>query len=171
MANDAEIAAAVQSLVVRQGRIVVNHPDATRWLAYTFIETDRASWSSFREVGLYQITAEAIKAATQLGYIGETDLWGTDKTLWEKLCAADHPHIRQRISLISPGTRFTWDDQHPAFRVTTKVRSIDPPIAGDNGVTTLSRMNPVFEHYRKEYLAGKQGPWPMGIVFAPGVPA
>lgn len=62
-------------------------------------------------------------------------------------------------------------DVHPAFRATTKVRSINPPIADDHGVTTLPRIDPVFEQYRKEYLAGKQGSWPMGIVLAPGVPA
>lgn len=167
LANGKERSAAVESLVVKDGKIAVNNPDMARWIAYTFIETDRASWSSFREVGLYQLTAEAIKTASQFGFINESDLWGTDKTLWEKLCAADHPDVRRLINLITPGTRFTWNEECPAFRVTTKVRSIDPSVANGNVVTPLSELDPVFERYRKEYLAGKQGHWPMGIVNAP----
>lgn len=171
LANPKEISLVVKSLVVKDGKIAVNNPDAARWIAYTFIETDRASWSSFREVGLYQLTAEAIKAATQFGFICEADLWGTDKTLWDKLCAADHPGVRGLMNLITPGTRFTWDEVRPAFRVATKLRSIDPPVANGNVVTPLSELDPVFGRYRKEYLAGKQGHWPMGIVSAPGIPA
>ena len=94
LANGKERSAAVESLVVKDGKIAVNNPDMARWIAYTFIETDRASWSSFREVGLYQLTAEAIKTASQFGFIKEADLWGTDKTLWEKLCATDHPRCQ-----------------------------------------------------------------------------
>lgn len=167
LANGKERSAAVESLVVKDGKIAVNNPDMARWIAYTFIETDRASWSSFREVGLYQLTAEAIKTASQFGFINEADLWGADKTLWEKLCATDHPDVRRLINLITPGTRFTWNEECPTFRVTTKVRSIDPSVANGNVVTPLSELDPVFGRYRKEYLAGKQGHWPMGIVNAP----
>lgn len=171
LANPKEISSAVESLVVKDGKIAVSNPDAARWIAYTFIETDRVSWSSFREVGLYQLTAEAIKAATQFGFIDEADLWGTDKTLWDKLCAADHPGVRGLTNLITPGTRFTWDEVRPAFRVATKVRSIDPLVANGNVVMPLSELDPVFGRYLREYLAGKQGHWPMGIVSAPGIPA
>ena len=169
LANGTEITAAVESLMVMDGRIAVNNAEAARWLGYTFIEADRASWSSFREVGLYQLTANAIKVATQFKFIEEADLWGTDQTLWDKLCSADHPSVRALINLITPGTRFTWDDDHPAFRIVTKVRSIDPPVVNGKAVTPLSVIDPAFGRYRHEYLAGKQGHWPMGVVHAPGV--
>lgn len=169
LACDAEIRAAVESLTVKDGRIAVNNLDAARWLAYTFIETDRTSWSSFREVGLYQLTAEAIKASIRNGCIGEQDLWGTDSVLWKKLCSADHDEIRSLVSLITPGTRFTWDEQHPAFRVATKVRSIDPPVVDGADATALSALDPVYGRYRNEYLAAKQGRWPMGVVSPPRI--
>jgi len=169
LAHEDEIQTAVKSLVVKAGKIVVDNPKAARWIAYTYIEADHASWSNFREVGLYQLTAEAIKAANKFGFIGEADLWGSDKNLWDKLCAADHPDIRALISLITPGTRFTWDAERPAFHVATKVRSIDPPVVDGHGVTPLSGLDPVFGRYREEYLAGKQGYWPIGIVNAPGL--
>lgn len=171
LANSGEIQLALESLEVAEGRIAVNDINAARWLAYTFIETDRLSWSSFREVGLYQLTAEAIKTASRYGLIAETDLWGSDDALWKKLESADHSEVRRWVELITPGTRFTWSQEQPVFSVSTKVRSIDPPVAGGNSVTPLSDLDPDFARYRNEYLSSKKGPWPMGIVNAHGIMA
>jgi len=164
LATRGEIRASLECLKVVDQRIAIDDADAARWLAYTFIEADRASWSSFREVGLYQLTAEAIKAADRRGFIEEADLWGSDEALWRKLQSADHPEIVSLVKLISPGTRFFWSEEHPVFRVATKVRSIDPPVSNGNSVTPLSALDPAFARYRDEYLASKQGQWPMAIV-------
>jgi len=166
LASGDEIRMAVESLEVIDGRIVVKNIDTARWMAYTFIETDRASWSSFREVGLYQLTAEAIKIATKLGVLEESDIWSTDDVLWEKLCSANHPDIKQYVKLITPGTRFTWDDENPVFRVATKIRSIDPPVSNGNEVEFLSDLDIKFGRYRQKYMSEKQGLWPMGVVSA-----
>jgi len=166
LARNDEIRAAVESLEVRDGRIVVNHQDAARWMAYTFIETDRASWSNFREVGLYQLTAEAIKIALKLGIVNDDDIWSSDDILWDKLSTAKHPDIMKYTDLITPGTRFTWDDKNPVFRVTTKIRSIDPPVTTQHGVKLLSDLDTTFKRYRQKYISGKQGLWPMGVVGA-----
>ena len=171
LANDDEIQAVLESLEVVGGRITVNDTTAARWLAYTFIEADRASWSSFREVGLYQLTAEAINAANRYGLIGEGDLWGSDEALWRKLASADHPEVRHWVKLITPGTRFIWSEEPPTFSVSAKVRSIDPPVTDGNSVTPLSVIDPAFAQYRDEYLNSKQGQWPMGVVTAPEVMA
>jgi hypothetical protein len=171
LANSAEVRAALESLEVMEGRIVIRDADAARWLAYTFIEADRARWSSFREVGLYQLTAKAIKVANQCGFLGEADLWGSDKALWEKLQSADHPEVRGLVNLITPETRFTWNEKCPAFRVDTKVQSIDPPVAKGRSVATLSTLDPAFCRYRNEYLAGTQGQWSLSVVNAPGIMA
>lgn len=167
LAYGEEIRSALSALEVHEGRMVVNDPAVARWLAYTFIETDRASWSNFREVGLYQLTAEAIKAADRLGLIEEADIWGTDAALWKKLCAAEHPEVRNLVRQITPGTRFTWNEERPVFEVSTKVRSIDPPVFDGSSVMPLSALDPDFARHRNAYLAGKSGKWPMGIVCAP----
>lgn len=169
LANGAEVRAALDSLEVVERRIVISDPDTARWLAYSFIEADRASWSNFREVGLYQLTAEAIKIATQSGLIGEADLWVSDEALWGKLRSASHPEVKALVGRISPGTRFTWDEYRPAFRVATKIRSIDPPVANGRSAVPLSSLDPAFCQYRNEYLAGKHGKWPMGVIHAPGI--
>lgn len=166
LASGDEIRAALESLEVRDEIIVVKNTDAARWMAYTFIEADRVSWSSFREVGLYQLTAEAIKIALKLRVVDESDIWNTDNTLWKKLRSAEHPDIKRYVSLITPGTRFTWDDENPVFRIATKIRSIDPPVSSGNDVKPLSHLDTAFSRYRQEYMSEKQGQWPMGVVSA-----
>lgn len=167
LANREEIRAALKSLKVVGGQIAVDDVGAARWLAYTFIEADRASWSSFREVGLYQVTAEAIKAADRAGLITEDDLWGSDEALWGKLQSASHPEVKGLVELITPGTRFAWSEEQPSFRIETKVRSIDPLVVTGSSVTQLSALDTAFSRYRNEYLASKKGRWPMGIVSTP----
>jgi len=171
LSNYQEIQKAIDSLDVVEGQIVVNDTEVARWLAYTFIETDRTSWSNFREVGLYQLTAEAIKAAKQCGVLEETDIWGTDENLWNKLKSSNLPDVRCWTDLITPGTRFTWDNDQPVFNVSTKVRSIDPPVADGKSVALYSELDSAFAKYRNDYLSSKQGLWPMGIVKAPGAMA
>lgn len=167
LASRQEIQTALASLATRDGKIVVKNQAAACWLAYTFIEADRASWSSFREVGLYQLAADAIKAARQAGLIEESDIWGTDAALWNKLNSADEHNIRTLMTRLSPATRFVWDEANPDFRVTTKVRSIDPPVIEGNSVQALSVLDPMFAQSRQTYLGSKQGLWPMRVVPAP----
>ncbi len=167
LATGADIRAALEALAVRDGRIVVADADTARWLAYTFIEVDRASWSSVREVGLYQLAAEAIKAAVRTGAVSETDYWGSDETLWSRLRAAEHPEVRQWLELLCPGTRFVADSAHPHFRVSPKVRSIDPPVLANGIVSPLSALDPAFAAYRAGYLAAKRGELAMAVVGAP----
>jgi hypothetical protein len=62
---------------------------AARWLADIYIAGDDASWANFREVGLYELTARAIKSAFWLGVFAEDDdWWGTDATAWARLNAS-----------------------------------------------------------------------------------
>jgi hypothetical protein len=169
LANIAEVCTALESLEVVELKIVVRDADAARWLAYTFIEADRARWSNFREVGLYQLTAKAIKVANQFGFLGEADLWGSDEALWEKLQSADHPEVRDLVNFINPGTRFAWNDKCPSFSVATMARSIDPLVTDGVSVAPLSTLDPAFCQYRNEYLAGMQGQWLLSVVDAPGI--
>ena len=167
LATHDEIYNALGALEIADGQIVVNNSDTAKWLAYTYIETDRASWSNFREVGLYQVTAEAIKSGRRHGLIKESDIWESDEDLWCKLQAIDHPEVRHWVKLISPGTRFIRDENKPDFTVSTKVRTIDPPVRSGKSICPLSEIDPAFRQFREDYIAGKKGPWPMRIVSSP----
>jgi uncharacterized protein len=155
---------ALDHLSVHDGRIGVDDLEAARWLAYTFIAADKASWANFREVGLYEVTARAIKTALQIGAITTEDFWGTDEQLWRRLHAIDHAGVQEQLALISPATRFEWDAVNPSFRVSTKLRTIDPDVLTKDRFLPLSTFDAGFAHYRAEYLRSNSGKWPMRVL-------
>ena len=59
-----QIGHALDHLIVHDGRIGVDEIEVARWLAYTFIAADKASWANFREVGLYEVTAPRDQSGT-----------------------------------------------------------------------------------------------------------
>ena len=155
---------ALDHLVVHDGRIGVDEIEVARWLAHTYIAADRASWANFREVGLYEVTARAIKAAMQIGAISEDDFWGTDEQLWRKLHAIDYAEIQEQLALISPATRFEWDEVNPTFRVSTKLRTVDPDVLVGGRFQPLSTLDLDFARYRAEYVRSNSGQWPMRVL-------
>jgi len=159
-----QIRTALDHLIIFDGRIGVNDLEIARWLAYTFITADKASWANFREVGLYEVTARSIKAAMQIGAISEDDFWGTDDQLWRKLHAIDDAEVQQQLRLVSPATRFEWDEANPTFHVSTKLRTIDPDVLIGDGFQPLSVLDDNFARYRADYLRGNSGKWPMRVI-------
>lgn len=159
-----EITAVLTHLVVADGRIVTDDIETARWLGYTFIQADDASWANFREVGLYELAARAIRRALEIGVLTEADIWGTDLPAWEKLHASDDAILRGWLDYVTPATRFEWDEDHPTFRVSTKLRAIDPDVVVGGRVRPLSAVDPAFAAHRTDYLTRKTGKWPMRVV-------
>jgi hypothetical protein len=164
LASPEQIQFALDHLIAQDGRIVVDSLPAARWLGDTFIAADDASWSNFREVGLYELTAQVIRMGLELGVLSEAELWSTDAHAWERLKASPNPELQAQIRLVSPNTRFVWDEDQPTFRLSTKVRTIDPPVLLNGHVAPLSELDTDFADRRLAYLARKQGKWPMRVI-------
>jgi HD superfamily phosphohydrolase len=164
LASAIEVAQALGHLVVYQGRIVVDDLDAARWMARTYLAADDASWANFREVGLYELTARAIRIALNLGVLTEVDLWGSDLQAWQRMQAASQPELRAALAPISTHTRFVWDDNTPSFWVSTKLRTIDPPVLLDGGPRPLSLLDSDYARLQADYLKRKSGNWPVRVV-------
>ena len=147
-----------------EGRIVTDDIAVARWLADTYMAADKKSWANFREVGVYEVTARAIRTALNLGAITEADFWLTDAELWRKLCDNQDGDLQRQITLISPDTRFEWDDTSPTFRVSTKLRTLDPDVLLDGRTRTLSELDADFAHQRTAYLRDNTGKWPMRVI-------
>jgi HD superfamily phosphohydrolase len=164
LATFSEVSYALAHLVVHEGRIVCKDLHAARWMAYTFIQADEVSWANFREVGLYELTAQCIRDALNLGEITKADLWSTDQVLWEKLQAISEPVFHSRLELINSDTQFVWDEERPDFWVGTKLRTIDPEVLVNGQLHPLSTLDKDFDHHRRAYLDRKAGKWPMRVV-------
>jgi uncharacterized protein len=147
-------------------RLAVADLDVARWLGRTFMAADDKSWANFREVGLYELTAQAIKRALAIGLIDTADFWLTDEQLWQKLQAGQDGELQRWLALVNLDTTFVWDEAQPTFWVSTKLRAIDPDVVVDGGgeIRPLSQLDPDFARERDDYLSRKAGAWPMRVV-------
>ena len=160
----ADIQHILDHLVVHQGRIVMDDVDAALLLADAYLQADDASWANWREVGLYEVTANAIRRGMEVGAIGDKDIWGTDEVVWQKLLQHEDAELQRRVALVHPDTGFVWDEANPDFWVSTKLRTIDPDVLQDGECCPLSTWLPAYGERRQAYLARKQGPWPMRVI-------
>lgn len=154
---------ALAHLVVHEGRTMTDDLDVARWLAYNYIEADDRSWANFREVGLYELAAQAIRLGLDQGVITEADFMSTDQVVWDRLHASPIPELQQTLALVSPETRFVWDADRPDFMVSTKIRTIDPDVALNGTVQPLSTLDADYAQFRVDYLARKSGKWPFRV--------
>lgn len=167
LATAAEIEGVLGDVVVVNGRLATQSVGVARWLGETFMAADEASWANFREVGLYELTARAIRRGLALGALDEGDLWQTDGVLWRKLHGVADGELRRLLALVSPRTGFVWDEAAPTFWVSTKLRAIDPDVVDENGrLHPLSTLDAAFAQQRQHYLQRKGGKWPMRVVEA-----
>jgi len=164
LAVTADIRFALDHLVVADGRIATDNLQAAQWLGYTYMMADDASWSNFREVGVYELMAQALKIALEIGLISEADFWRTDQPVWDILQAHPDPQLQEMLRLVSPHTRFVWDEMNPTFYVSTKIRSIDPDVMVEGECRPLSSLDPDFARHRADYHERKEGKWPMRVV-------
>jgi HD superfamily phosphohydrolase len=164
LASDTDVQSALASLAVQAGRLVVTDLEAARWMGYTFIDADEASWANFREVALYELAARAIRLGLEGGELTDADLWRGDAEAWAILQASPDPGVQAYVQLVSPATRFAWDADNPTFSVSTKLRAIDPPVLSNGFAYPLSALDPIFATYRAEYLRKKSGKWPIRVI-------
>jgi hypothetical protein len=156
----------LDNLVVHEGRIMVRDEGLARWLAHTYMAADDSSWADFREVGLYELAAYAIRLGLDLGVITEDDFWETDQVVWDRLLADETPILREAMARVSPDTRFVWDAVAPDFRIATKIRTIDPDVVVNGTSKPLSVLDPAYGRHQHEYKARKAGRWPYRVIDA-----
>lgn len=164
LATPQDVADVLANLVIHNGRLAVNNIATAQWLGRTYIQADDSSWANFREVGLYELAARAIKTGLRLGVMAEADFWSTDKPVWKMLNASDNFELQSQMRLVSPDTQFVWDEEAPTFHVSTKIRTIDPDVLIDNALHPLSTLDEPFATFRQEYIQRKTGQWPMRVI-------
>lgn len=163
LATAADVQDVLDHLVIGEGRLGADDLEAARWLGYMYIAADDASWANFREVGLYEVTARALRTALRVGAMAPADFWGTDEPVWARVQMHGDAELQAQLKLVSPATRFVWDEAAPTFWVSTKLRTIDPDVWVDGALRPLSSLDPDFADYRRAYLERKGGKWPMRV--------
>jgi hypothetical protein len=167
LADRAAVAECLDHLAVREGRVCVLGAESlgpARWLGRTFMAADAACWSELREMALYQLTADALRAGLAAGCLDESDLLGTDRPLWDKLIGCADPAVVALVVHIHPATRFVLDSSAPDLVFTAKVRAMDPDVWRDGRLQPLSALDATFAADRAAYLTRKGGPTSVRIV-------
>ena len=164
LASLADVQRVLDHLVVKDGRIGVDDPQLAGWMGKAFMAADEKSWANFREVGLYELTAKAVRIGLQIGLLREADLMRTDDWVWQRLQAAERPELQRLVRLISPDTRFVEDEQGADFWVSTKLRTIDPDVLIDGRLVPYSEIDPAYALLRQSYLDRKRGKRPFKVI-------
>ncbi len=167
LATTHDIANVLAHLTVHEGRLVSANLEVARWLAEAYLAADQNSWANFREVGLYEAAAQALRTALELRAITQTDLWSTDEALWRKLHAHADANLQQQLRLVSPHTKFVWDEAAPTFSIQPKLRTLDPHVLCADKLHVLSSLDENFARIREQYLAAQSGVWPMRMIATP----
>jgi len=162
-----DVAYILQHFTVFAGRMVLNDLTAARLFAYGYLAADEASWSNFYEVGLYEMTAQALRLALRRNIITNADFWGTDAELWQTLQQSQDVMLQAFLGFVSKDVQFVRDETEPTFYVTTKIRTIDPAVLHNGELVCFSTLEPAFATYRQNYLVQKAGRWPMRVVGLP----
>jgi len=138
--------------VVAAGRFAVRELDAARLFGYKYMEADRTSWSNKTAILLYELTARALRTAFDRSVIEETDLWGGDKQLWDKISQSQDPAVAASVGLILRYRDFIVDESKPTVRLRPRIRTIDPDVLTEGGTLPLSALDAKFRAYRDNYL-------------------
>ena len=140
-----------------QGKIVMQTPALAKQLALAYQTADDTSWCNFDEVGLYELTAHAIRLALEKKLINQKDLWSSDRLFWDKLNTFEAHEIKQIIPFIAKNTIYREDQESPHYSVSPKIRTIDPPILLNGAVKNLSQLDEDYKQHRLAYIDKKSG--------------
>ena len=149
------------SLVVVAGRFAVRGLDAARLFGYKYIEADQTSWSDKTAILLYELTARALRTALDRSVIADTDLWGGDRQLWDKISQSRDAATAASVKLILRYQDFVVDESadesipdqsKPSVRLQPKIRTIDPDVVTERGMLPLSVLDTEFRGYLDNYL-------------------
>lgn len=156
-----EVSQLFNHLTIVDERLALDDLPTARWMGETFMRCDNYSWSNYHEVGLYELTAMALRYAFEHDILQKDDIWGTDASVWQKMHErADQP-LQQLLAAVHPDVRFVEDADNPDFVLSTKIRTIDPDVLIKDEVKPLSEWDPDFGRQRERYVASKNGLWNM----------
>ncbi|MDY6768870.1 MAG: HD domain-containing protein [Candidatus Nanohaloarchaea archaeon] len=149
---------------VADGRFVVTDRGLAEEYALRYIEADERWWAHPREVAAYDLFADAIRAALDAGGLTRDDLFGTDDELLEALQRSDVDRVQAVLDLFEDGFDVERVEEDPDIVADTKVRYVDPVVAGDGGRCRVTDYSEVVEQRIAEHREELAGGYRLRIV-------
>jgi HD superfamily phosphohydrolase len=157
------------ALRVHDGRIAIEGEEPARAFAEAYIACDELCWCNPRGIGLYELTARALRRAIEVGAINREDLWGSDEELWDTLGRHPDAELRRRLAVVSPETGFELGAAHGDIVLRPKVRIVDPDVVtADGALRPLSALDRDWAVRRDTYMSRKAGEWRLRLTLPSG---
>jgi hypothetical protein len=146
-----EVPAIISGFVIQEGRIVFASQQLARRFAELYLTCDSECWSAPKSVVLYQLTARPLRRASTIGILGETELWLSDRKLWDHLGSYPDAELQDCLKAILTASALVSPDLGNGQVIHSKVRTIDPDIRTANGPVPLSNLEPSWAHKLKAH--------------------
>lgn len=146
---------ALENLNVRDDQIYYDNLDVAKEAAGLHFKMGDF-WASPMQSLLFTLLSRAIRLGLDEGIISESDLWGTDDELLEKLKSANNKDINRLLSMISPDLKIELVDKDGDYHVYTKVRYSDPLVMVDGNLKKLSEIDSDFKKRAEDFIAEKK---------------
>jgi hypothetical protein len=153
------------ALRVHEDRMAFEDVPSARAFAEAYLACDERCWSNPRIIGLYAVTAEALRVAMARGVVGRDDLWATDGGLWAQMTNSLDPDVRRLTAAIDRDAAFALSPDGD-IHVTPKVRVIDPDVIRHGEALALSAIDAQWRERMEDYRRAKAGEWRLRKVMA-----
>jgi len=149
--NDIKII--LDSILVRDGRIVFASKEAAEAFGRNFMKCQKEHWQNIEFNVRTALLSKALQTALRKGIITVDELYKEDDDYnVMKLRESEDPEIPRIIELLSGKLDYEWDETNPNIRLRKKFRWIDPEYLNAGEVHRLSEdpnYNALVEEVRK----------------------
>ncbi len=131
---------------VADGEIICRDLQSAIDFTTLYLRLDEERWSAPLEVALFQLLADAMKIALDLGILTETDLFENDAFVYNKLKNSNQSDILHKLEMINPNLQIIDDPDNYDFFSRNKLRYVDPKFpAADGNLQRLSQVDSTWE--------------------------
>ena len=153
----------IQCLKVRNNLIFYDNLEVAKEAAELHFKMGEF-WASPMQSLLFELLSQAIRIGLDEGIISESDLWGTDGELLEKLKSAKNKEIDNLLLLIRPDLQIELVDRDWDYHIYTKVRYSDPLVMIDGDLKKLSQIDPDFKKGAEDFIAERKPGYKIKII-------
>jgi uncharacterized protein len=153
-----EVPAIVSGLVIQEERIVFANQDLARRFAELYLTCDSECWSAPKNVALYELTARALRRALKIGILEETQLWLSDRELWDQLGSSSDAELQDYVEAVLRASASAPSNLGDDLFIISKIRIIDPEVRTANGPVSLSNVDAQWAERLKAYRQSRGEP-------------
>ncbi len=154
----------IDALAVHDDRFVLTDRDTAEEYALRYIEADERWWANPREIAVFELFADAIRAALDAGELSEDDLFGTDREVLQQLRQSDVERVGEVLELFDDGFTVEIDAEDPDLVGETKPRAVDPLVVEDGERCRVTEYSDAVRRRIAEHREDIAGGVPLRIV-------